>query len=46
MMQESFKETWDGVARTMVKEDFRTAFRRWKERYEKGGRIGGGYAEK
>jgi hypothetical protein len=46
VMQESFKETWDGVARTIAKEDFRTAFRRWKERYEKCRSIGGGFAEK
>jgi hypothetical protein len=30
-MQESFKKTWDGVARTIAREDFTTSFRRWKE---------------
>jgi hypothetical protein len=44
--QKSFKETWDGVARTIAKEDFTTAFQRWKEGYEKCDRIGGGYVEK
>jgi hypothetical protein len=32
VMQESLKETWDGVARTIAKEDFTMAFWRWKER--------------
>jgi hypothetical protein len=31
VMQESLQKTWDGVARTIAKEDFTTAFRRWKE---------------
>jgi hypothetical protein len=44
--QESFKETLDGVARTISKEDFTMAFRQWKERYKKCDRIGGGYVEK
>jgi hypothetical protein len=44
--QESFKETWDGVARTIAKEDFTTAFRRCKEGYEICDRIGGDYVEK
>jgi hypothetical protein len=25
------RKTWDGVARTIVKEDFTTAVQRWKE---------------
>jgi hypothetical protein len=28
VMQESFKKTWDGVARTIAKDDFTAAFRR------------------
>jgi hypothetical protein len=40
LMQESFKETWDGVTRTIAKDDFTAAFRRWKEGYEKCDRIG------
>jgi hypothetical protein len=31
VMQEILQKTWDGVARTIAKEDFTTAFRRWKE---------------
>jgi hypothetical protein len=31
VMQESFQKTWDGVAGTITKEDFTTAFRRWKD---------------
>jgi hypothetical protein len=27
VMQESFKESWDGVARTIAKDDFTAAFR-------------------
>jgi hypothetical protein len=34
------------VARTIAKEDFTTAFRRWKEWNKKYDRIGGGYVEK
>jgi hypothetical protein len=28
VMQDSLKESWDGVARTIAKDDFTTAFRR------------------
>jgi hypothetical protein len=35
LMQESFKETWDGVTRTIARDYFTAAFRRWKEGYEK-----------
>jgi translation initiation factor 2 beta subunit (eIF-2beta)/eIF-5 len=38
--QESSKKTWDGVARTVAKEDFTAAFRRWQELYKKCDRIG------
>jgi hypothetical protein len=40
LMQESFKETLDGVTRTIAKDDFTAAFRRWKEGNEKCDRIG------
>jgi hypothetical protein len=38
--QESSKKNWDGVARTIAKEDFTMAFGRWQERYKKCDRIG------
>jgi hypothetical protein len=46
LTQESFNETWDGVARTIAKDDFTAAFRRWKEKYEKCDRIGSGNGKK
>jgi [histone H3]-lysine36 N-dimethyltransferase SETMAR len=44
--QESFKRAWEGVVRTLKKEDFSKAFQRWQERFEKCVRIGGDYVEK
>jgi hypothetical protein len=44
--QESFQKSWEGVARTIPKDDFATAFRRWMERSEKCIRIGSNYVEK
>jgi histone-lysine N-methyltransferase SETMAR len=46
MTQDTFQKKWDGVLRTISKDDFAAAFRRWKERCEKCVRIGGGYVEK
>jgi histone-lysine N-methyltransferase SETMAR len=46
LTQDTFKNTWEGVIRTLSKEDFATAFRRWYERCEKCIEIGGNYVEK
>jgi histone-lysine N-methyltransferase SETMAR len=46
LMQETFKNSWEGVVRSIAKEDFATAFRRWKERCKKCIRVGGNYVEK
>jgi histone-lysine N-methyltransferase SETMAR len=41
-----FKTMWEGVVRTITKDDFARAFVRWYERCEKCVRIGGNYVEK
>jgi hypothetical protein len=46
LTQETFKNSWEGVVRSIAKEDFAAAFRRWKERCEKCIRVGGNYVEK
>jgi hypothetical protein len=46
LMQETFKNSWEGVVRSIAKEDFAAVFRRWKERCEKCIRVGGNYVEK
>jgi histone-lysine N-methyltransferase SETMAR len=46
MNQETFQKNWEGVVRTIPKEDFVAAFRQWMERCEQGVRIGGDYVEK
>jgi hypothetical protein len=46
LTQETFKNCWEGVIRSIAKEDFTAAFRRWKERCEKCIRVGGNYVEK
>ncbi len=46
MNQEAFQKSWEGVVRTISKEDFAAAFRRWIKRCEKCVRIGGDYVEK
>jgi hypothetical protein len=46
LTQDSFKNTWEGVIRTLSKEDFATAFRRWYKQCEKCVKIGGNYVEK
>jgi histone-lysine N-methyltransferase SETMAR len=43
---DEFKTKWEGVVRTLTKDDFARAFERWLERCEKCIRIGGGYVEK
>ena len=43
---DTFKNNWEGVVRTIKKEEFAAAFRRWMERCEKCVRIGGEYVEK
>jgi hypothetical protein len=44
--QESLKNAWEGVIRTITADDFATAFRRWFERAEKCVRIGENFVEK
>jgi hypothetical protein len=46
LMQETFKNSWEGVIRSIIKEDFADAFRRWKERCEKCIRVGSNYVKK
>jgi histone-lysine N-methyltransferase SETMAR len=46
MNQETFQKSWEGVVRTIPKEDFATAFRQWMERCEKCVRIGGDNVKK
>jgi hypothetical protein len=46
MPQETFQKKWDGVLRSIAKDDLAAAFRRWKERREKCVRIGDGEIEK
>jgi hypothetical protein len=46
LKQETFQKSWEGVIRTILKEDFAAAFRRWMERCKKCVRIGGDYVEK
>jgi histone-lysine N-methyltransferase SETMAR len=45
LTQETFKTMWEGATRTIAKEDYAAAFRRWSERFGKCIRIGGGYVE-
>jgi histone-lysine N-methyltransferase SETMAR len=44
--QEAFQKSWEGVVRTILKEDFTAAIHWWMERCEKCIRIGGDYGEK
>ena len=44
--QDTFKKEWEGVVRSVSKDDFTAAFNKWIERCEKCIRIGGGYVEK
>jgi histone-lysine N-methyltransferase SETMAR len=46
LTQGTFKTMWEGAARSIAKEAYATAFRRWYERCEKCVQIGGGYVEK
>ena len=46
LTQDSLKTTWEGVTRSIDREEFAAAFRRWYERCEKCIQIGGGYVEK
>ena len=43
---DGIKQAWEGVTRTIAKEDFTAAFRRWYERCNKCVEIGGDYVEK
>jgi histone-lysine N-methyltransferase SETMAR len=44
--QDTFRTGWMRALRTIRKDDYATAFRRWLERYEKCIQIGGEYVEK
>jgi hypothetical protein len=44
LIQETFKNTWEGVIRSIAKEDF--AFRHWKEQCKKCNRVSGNYVKK
>ncbi len=46
MNQETFQKSWEGVVRTILKEYFAAAFRRWMEPCKKCVGIGGDYVEK
>jgi hypothetical protein len=46
LMQESFKNNWEGVVRSIAKEDYAAAFRRWKEWCGKYIRVSGNYVKK
>jgi len=46
LTQETFKNTWEGVLKTINKDDFAAAFSSWYRRCEKCVDIGGGYVEK
>ncbi len=46
LTQETFKNSWEGVVRSIAKEDFAAALRRWKECCKKCIRVGGNYVEK
>jgi hypothetical protein len=46
LTQESLKSAWEGVTRTIGKDEFATAFRQWYKRSEKFVRIQGEYVEK
>ena len=46
LTQDTFKKEWEGVIRSVSKDDFSAAFNKWIERYQKCIRIGGGYVEK
>jgi hypothetical protein len=46
LKQETLQKSWEGVVRTIPKEDFAAAFRRWMERCKKCVQIGGDYVEK
>jgi histone-lysine N-methyltransferase SETMAR len=46
LAQDTFKTTWEGVVRSITKDEFAAAFQRWMERCEKCVRIGGRYVEK
>jgi hypothetical protein len=46
VMQGTFQKTWDGVLRTIAKEDIMAVFRRWKELRKKCVWIEGGFVKK
>ena len=46
MTQEKFKNKWEGVLRTLSKDDFATAFKKWTDRCKKCVFLEGNYDEK
>jgi histone-lysine N-methyltransferase SETMAR len=46
LSQDEFKTKWEGVVRTLNKDNFATAFQRWLERCKKCIRINGFFVEK
>jgi hypothetical protein len=46
LYQDSIKNTWEGVARSLIAVDFPVKFRSWLERYKKCVRLGGEFFEK
>jgi hypothetical protein len=46
LSQDEFKKRWEGVIRTLRKDDFATAFHRWLERCKKCIRVNSFYVEK
>ncbi len=46
LTQETFKNSWEGVIRSVAKEDFAAAFRSWKERWKKCISVSGNYDKK
>ena len=46
MSSETLKKRWFGVAATLNKDDFTTAFQKWLKRHRKCIRVGGSHVEK
>ena len=46
LSKETFKREWEGVCRTLSKDDFATAFSKWIERCKKCVRLQGNYVKK
>jgi histone-lysine N-methyltransferase SETMAR len=46
LTQETVKDSWEGIIRSIAKEDLAAAFRHWKERCEKCIRVSSNYVTK